>query len=203
MLASPRITLRALHAVAAMNDRRRYRRVRTAIAGRMLDARGMESRCDTLDVSAGGALLRIEGGAAPNGPVVLYLDRIGRITAEPVRSEGFGEVSAMRFTVGAAKRERVAESLTEIINQPLLEAEERRCALRKAGMGPAIVTPEEGPSFPAELAEISMVGAIVRIGDVKPPRLGSWVRIGMTWGKVARLIEGGFAVDFEPRAARA
>jgi hypothetical protein len=32
-----------------------------------------------------------------------------------------------------------------------------------------------------------------------PPLLGVWVRVGTVYGRVARLIEGGFAIDLEPR----
>jgi hypothetical protein len=33
------------------------------------------------------------------------------------------------------------------------------------------------------------------------PALGAWVKVGATYGQVARFIDGGFAVDFGPRNA--
>jgi hypothetical protein len=32
--------------------------------------------------------------------------------------------------------------------------------------------------------------------------LGGWVRVGQTYGRVARYLEDGFAVDFEARLLR-
>ena len=33
---------------------------------------------------------------------------------------------------------------------------------------------------------------------IVPPLIGAWARVGNIYGRVARPIEGGFAIDFEP-----
>ena len=63
----------------AQADRRRYRRVRVNLQGRLfVPADEREARCKVIDLSPGGAA--IECNVAPeNGtPVVLYVDGFGR-----------------------------------------------------------------------------------------------------------------------------
>lgn len=181
---------------ATAHDRRRHRRVPARLRGRLLDRAGREFDCQTVNVSVSGALVRVPGSGRPVGAAVLYLDLVGRVTAEPVREDG--SLQALVFTVSAAKRERIAEALTEAINPLALEADRR--APRYAGVDETVLaTPENGRSFPVTLLDVSLVGALVSAPGATLPSLGSWVRIGQTWGRVARYTEGGFALDFQPR----
>lgn len=192
----------ALRATQRAADRRRYRRMPVAIGARLL-ANGDEAPCRTLDFSCGGALVEALDWPQVGAPVVLYARDIGRVAGEVVRhvpERGFG----MRFEIGPYKRERLAEILTLKANPQADAAREidsvRRAAPRFAGDGQTVVVElEDGRSVPCEILDFSLFGVAVRTPSLRPP-LGAMVKIGATRGRVARFIEGGFAVDFGPRA---
>jgi len=188
---------------AQMNarERRRFRRVPIAVAGRMLDRAGREHDCRTADMSPGDARI-----AAPTLPgvgdhVVLYLDTIGRVSGQVARACGEGEV-AIIFDFTSHKRERLAEQLTLKMNKKLGLHEPFRPAARDDGARIRLQF-ETGDSYEGDVLDFSLAGLTVR-SRRPPPLIGVWVRVGNVYGRVARLIEGGFAVDFEqaPRLAR-
>ena len=82
-----------------------------------------------------------------------------------------------------------------------IDAEERRAPrLVEGGPTPlARIQPEDGEAFDAEVLDFSLAGTTLRTARQRPP-IGAWVRVGNTYGRVARYLEVGFAVDFEPRS---
>lgn len=191
-----------LRAAARAADRRRHRRVQLAMGARLLVG-GDEAPCRTLDLSCGGALVEVVDWPPIGDPVVLYARDLGRVAGEVVRhvpERGIG----MRFEIGPYKRERLAEILTLKAN-PQAQADgalegARRTAQRFAGEGQiAHVEMEDGRTLPCEILDFSLFGVAVRTEALRPP-LGAFVKIGATRGRVARFFEGGFAVDFGPRA---
>ena len=62
----------------------------------------------------------------------------------------------------------------------------------------ARIETELGDIIDGEILDFSIAGMTIRAPKASPP-LGSWVRIGGVYGRVARRIEDGFAVDFEPK----
>jgi hypothetical protein len=56
---------------------------------------------------------------------------------------------------------------------------------------------ETGESYDGEVLDFSLAGITIR-SQRPPPLIGVWVRVGAVYGRVARLIEGGFAIDFAP-----
>jgi hypothetical protein len=183
-----------LAAPAAGRERRRYRRVPVAVSGRLLDTLGREHDCRTADISRGVA--RTAASALPpiGERVVIYLDGFGRVSGKVARKCGEDEV-AIIFDFSAYKREKMAEQLTLAINRGLWEGEPVRPAIRNADQSVKLEF-ETGETFEGQVADFSLAGISIK-SKRPPPLIGVWVRVGNVYGRVARLIEGGFAIDFD------
>jgi hypothetical protein len=193
--AARRLTAAPLNA----RERRRFRRVPIAVSGRLLDAAGREHDCRTADISPGD--VRIAAPALPGvgERVVLYLDTIGRVSGRVARTCGEGEV-AIIFDFTAHKRERLAEQLTLRINKKLGLYEPFRPAARSDSHLIRLEF-ETGEAYDGEVLDFSLAGLTVRSRRA-PPLIGTWVRVGNVYGRVARLIDRGFAIDFEAPSIR-
>lgn len=181
-----------------LKERRRFRRMPIEVNGRMLDGAGRELDCRTADISPGDVRI-----AAPELPtvgdrVVLYLDGIGRVSGKVARKCGEGEV-AIIFDFTAHKRERLAEQLILKINSNLGIDEGIRAPIREGAKTVALQF-ETGEAYEGEVLDFSLAGMTIRTHR-PPPLIGVWVRVGAVYGRVARLIDGGFAIDFAPRKA--
>lgn len=180
-------------------ERRRFRRLPIVVGGRMLDSLGREHECRTADMSPGD--VRLIAPILPNvgERVVIYLDGFGRVTGNVARR---GETDvAVIFDFSAHKREKMAEALTYAINQAALHLEAPPRITVREGVHHTRVETETGEAYEGEVLDFSLTGMTLRTR--KPaPFIGDWVRVGGTYGRVARLIEGGFAIDFEPRSPR-
>ncbi len=197
---------RLVHARVGARERRRFRRAPLIVTGRMLDPLGREHDCRTADISPGDVRF-----AAPILPevghrVVLYLDGLGRVSGNVARRCGETEVAVI-FEQSSHKREKLAEALTFTMNKKLLGLSDSELALppgvKQLPTGPhriqtARVQFETGEILDGEVLDFSLAGMTIRSDKIAPP-LGSWVRVGNTYGRVARRIEGGFAIDFERR----
>lgn len=177
-----------------LRERRRFRRMPVEVNGRMLDTLGREYDCRTADISPGD--IRI---AAPILPpvgerVVLYLDGIGRVSGSVARKCGEGEV-AIIFDFSAHKREKLAEQLMLVVNKDLGVDEPVR-EIREGAQTVQLAF-ETGETYAGEVLDFSLAGITIR-SQRPPPLIGVWVRVGAVYGRVARLIEGGFAIDFAP-----
>ena len=178
-------------------ERRRFRRMPIVVGGRMLDTLGREYDCRTADMSPGD--VRIFAPVLPNvgERVVIYLDGFGRVSGNVAR-RGDGD-AAIIFDFSAHKREKMAEQLTLAVNRDIGVNEDVRPAMAETRQF-AKLEFENGEVHQGEILDFSLSGVTVR--TAKPaPFIGDWVRVGNIYGRVARLIEGGFAVDFEPRGA--
>jgi hypothetical protein len=178
-----------------LRERRRFRRMPIEVSGRMLDGLGREHDCRTADISPGD--IRIAAPILPQvgDRVVLYLEGIGRVTGNVARKCGEGEV-AIIFDFSAHKRERLAEQLTIFVNRDLGIDEPLR-EIRE-GAQTVSLSFETGEVYEGEVLDFSLAGITIR-SKRPPPLIGVWVRVGAVYGRVARIIEGGFAIDFEAR----
>ncbi len=176
-------------------ERRRFRRMPIVVGGRMLDTLGREHDCRTADMSPGD--VRILAPVIPNvgERVVIYLEGFGRVTGNIAR-RGDGE-AAVVFDFSAHKREKLAEQLTLAVNKNLGIDEQVRAPVND-GAQFARIEFESGEAYQGQILDFSLNGVTLR-STKPPPFIGEWVRVGNVYGRVARLIEGGFAVDFEPR----
>jgi hypothetical protein len=185
-------------------ERRRFRRMPMVVAGRMLDPAGREYDCRTADLSPGD--VRLVSATLPgiDDQVVLYLEGFGRLAGRVARRCGEGEV-AIIFDISTHKREKMAETLTWKVNGERLglvklqDVDPTPAAPAAAPINATRLETEFGETIDGEVLDFSLSGITLRTTSTMPP-LGSWVRIGGLYGRVARRTEGGFAVDFEPRA---
>jgi hypothetical protein len=157
---------------------------------------GMEQDCLTADISPGGARLRTPRPPLEGESLVLYLGPLGRVPAKVQRIEPEGTFG-VAFQVSGHKREKLAEQLTWMMNKGLFAHEERR-SVRHDGAGALAVTLDDGTSLICEVRDFSLVGCSVRTNRPRPA-VGAWVRVGQTYGRVARYLSDGFALDFQTR----
>ena len=194
--AATRLTTRRVNA----QERRRFRRLPIVVSGRMLGAGGQEHDCRTADMSPGD--VRIVTTTAPTigQQVVLYLDGFGRVSGKVARKCGEGEVAVI-FDFSAHKREKLAEQLTLAVNRDLGIEEPAHRTISRETARTVRVEHEAGDAYEGEVVDFSLTGVTIHTRRLAPP-IGAWVRIGGVYGRVARMVEGGFAVDFDPRAQR-
>jgi len=183
-------------AQVGLRERRRFRRMPIEVTGRLLDTAGREHDCRTADISPGDARI-VSDVLPPVGErVVIYLIGFGRVSGKIARKCGEGEMAVI-FDFSAHKREKMAEQLTLAVNKDLGIPEDARPALRE-GAQTVKLEFETGEAYVGEVVDFSLAGITIK-SKRPPPLIGVWVRVGTVYGRVSRLIEGGFAIDLEPR----
>ena len=174
-------------------ERRRHQRVKVSIMGRYMLADRREFPCQTLDMSPGGVALIAPVKANVNERVIVYLDHLGRLAGRVARHIENGFAIELANTV--AKRENLAEQLTWLANRHALRMPEDR---RHERITPRItrntVTMPDGSVISVKIIDISLSGAAVQ--SPTKVTIGANVILGQTPGKIVRLLEGGFAVEF-------
>jgi hypothetical protein len=177
----------------AKADRRRFKRVRVDLPGRLfMPAESREATCTIVDMSPGGAAVACDGELANDLQVVLYIDGFGRFEGHIVNrtSNGYG----VRFNCTALKRERVAEQLTLFANKSLVSDADLRRHDRTPAKGFTRFTRADGETVKCEVLDLSLSGVSLKT-NVRPP-IGEFVLIGQMAGRVARVHETGIAIEF-------
>lgn len=177
----------------ARAERRRFRRVRIDLPGRLFTpSDGQEARCSVIDLSPGGASITCEIMPEPGMPVILYADGFGRFEGHVARRDGMG--FAVQFACTPSKRERIAEQLTLFLNKALVDETVLRRHERSHQKGFAKFTRADGQVINCEVMDIS-VGGVSLKSEIKPP-IGEYVLIAQTAGRVARHHEHGIGIEF-------
>jgi hypothetical protein len=183
-------------------ERRRYRRVRLDLPGRVfLPEGGQEAHCHVADLSPGGATMACELQPEAGTQVVLYVDGFGRFEGQVVRR---GETGfAVRFSCTAMKRERVAEQLTLFLNRNLVDQGMIQRA-RSTHKGFAKFTRADGEIVQCEVSDISATHVSLKT-NIRPP-IGEVVLIAQMAGRVIRHHQDSidieyFGVEKTPEAA--
>jgi hypothetical protein len=179
----------------ALKERRRFRRVRVSIAGRLyIPATEEEAICTVEDISPGDASLLCELREEPKGRAVIYLDTLGRFEGPIVRTRRGAFI--MTFTCSLQKREKLADLLMLEMNRHLLsDAELRGYERVDAGAGSFThFLRSNGEQTRCEVMDLSLSGVSVR-SDIKPP-VGEHILIGHRAGRVARHHEAGIGIEF-------
>ena len=177
----------------AKAERRRFRRVRVDLSGRLFTpGDGKEARCTIINLSPGGAAIDCEIVPDHGIAVVLYVDAFGRFEGTVARREGHG--FGVSFVCTPAKRERTAEQLTLFLNKALVDETVLRRHERTHQKGFAKFTRADGQIVHCEVMDIS-VGGVSLKSDVSPP-LGEFVLIAGLAGRVARHHEHGIGIEF-------
>lgn len=181
-------------AARGAQERRRHRRVHLSVPGRGLAASTGEFTCTLVDVSPGGARIASKTPPRKAERVVLLFDGIGRMEGEVVRAGPAG--FAVRLTMSERKRDRLADAITWRFNMDRLGLNEDRTAPRKPGQGRAKVRLRDGVVIQANVVDVSITGAA--FACLERPRIGEPVTVGEMKGQVARWLDNGFAVQFDP-----
>ena len=160
-------TMKDAEAAKSGAERRRFRRVKVDIAGRLfIPADNREARCTISDLSPGGAAITCETIPEAGTSVVLYVDSFGRFEGTVVRCDngGFG----VAFVCTPSKRERTAEQLILFLNKTLVDDNVLRRHERSSQKGFAKFTRADGQVVNCEVMDIS-VGGVSLQTDIRPP----------------------------------
>ncbi len=180
-------------AAKAQSERRRYRRIRVDLPGRLfVPAEQREVRCKVVDMSPGGASVECEFSPPVDSQIVLYVDGFGRFECTIVRQDGYG--FGVRFASTPMKRERTAEQLILFLNKSLVDESDLRRHERAPQKGFARFTRADGQIVQCEVLDISISGTSLKT-DVRPP-IGEFVLIGQMAGRIARHHEEGIGIEF-------
>lgn len=174
-------------------EKRVHRRVDVALSGRYMLPNKQEYRCHTMDLSVSGiAIHGLEKGQLGDN-VIVYLDEIGRVEGTIVRhiDRGF----AIRFTPSPAKRERLLEKLTWLMNRDLIEGDEtRRFSRQRPPASDTKFFLPDGRSYPCKIIDMSISGASIEINII--PDVGAEITLGKMKARVIRHHDTGIAVEF-------
>jgi len=174
-------------------ERRRFRRVRVDLPGRLfIPSDSREARCTVTDLSPGGAAIACETIPDAGTPVVLYVDGFGRFEGAVARRDGYG--FGIAFVCTPSKRERTAEQLILFMNKSLVDDSVLRRHERSTQRGFAKFTRADGTITQCEVMDISVGGVSLKT-DVKPP-IGEFVLIARIAGRVARHHGDGIGIEF-------
>ena len=180
--------------VAKPFERRRYRRVKTSIAGRYMLASKQEYPCQTIDMSPGGLRVAAPVKGEVGERVVFYFEDFGRLEGVIVRHTGDG--FSVEMSLPPNKRERLADLLTWMVNREESDDEanrrHKRITPRQRNVDIVLAT---GLRIPAIIADVSVSG--VGLQSQELPELGARVDIGKRSGKVVRHFNGGLAIEFQ------
>jgi hypothetical protein len=177
----------------ARNERRRFRRVRVDLPGRLFTpADGKEAHCRICDLSPGGAAIACDMLPEPGTQVILYVDGFGRFEGQVMRMDdsSFG----VFFSCTALKRERTAEQLTLFLNKDIVDETVMRRHERTSQKGFAKFTRADGQIVQCEVMDISSSGVSLKT-DVRPT-IGEFVLIAQMAGRIARHHEQGIGIEF-------
>ena len=174
-------------------DRRRYRRVRIDLPGKLfVPSTSQEFACSVVDLSPGGASVSSEMLLPIDTPVVLYANTFGRFEGVVARHDG--PRLGLRFASTALKRERTAEQLTLFLNRNLLDDSELRRDDRTPTKGLTRFVRHDGQVVPCEVLDLSVSGISVKT-DLRPP-VGEFILIGQLAGRIARHHDNGIGIEF-------
>jgi PilZ domain len=172
-------------------ERRRFQRVRLDIGGRFMLADGQESACRVTDISPGGMAVAASICGETGERVVAYIDQLGRIEGVIVRQ--FPNGFALSISSTMHKRDKIAAQLTWLANRDILPEQRRHRRIKPRNPVARILLPS---GFHVDCSVIDMSQSGAGIASDQLPAIGALVTIGRTPGRVARHIEGGFAVEF-------
>ncbi len=192
-------------------DRRAVRRTVVAQAGEIPLAGRLENISLPARIFLPASETEIEGVVTeltPDGASIQVSDRLDISTELVLYVEGFDRFSCsvvriaqdhvrVRFYGSALKRERTAARIEAHLKG---ETPPQRPAPSHGLASQRIFIRQNGATAEFEVIDISLLGAALR-SRCRPP-IGEIITIGTTEGRVARYLDGGFAVEFIRPQAR-
>ena len=184
---------RILDVLPQADERRRFQRVRVNLLGRYMLADRREYPCQVQDMSPGGMALIAPVAGKAGERVVAYVDHLGRLEGTIVRVYPTG--FAMTIAATSRKRDKLAAQLTWLANRHILGLPEDRRHDRIVPRNPrATMVMPDGLSAVCRITDLSLSGAAASC-ETKPP-VGALIWLGKTQGRVVRVTDDGFAVEF-------
>jgi c-di-GMP-binding flagellar brake protein YcgR len=175
------------------HDRRRFQRVTVSLLGRFMLEDRREFPCQTVDMSPGSLAVTSAVTGKVGERVVVYVDQIGRIEGQIIRTQADG--FAMSISATVRKRDKIAAKLTWLANRHELNLpEDRRHDRISAKVSVITVALPDGRAYQARVVDISLSGAALAL-EVRPP-IGSPIMAGKVRARVVRHFEEGIAVEF-------
>ncbi|MEL8056793.1 MAG: PilZ domain-containing protein [Pseudomonadota bacterium] len=171
-------------------ERRRHQRVPLRLGGRFL-LDGDDYPLVSVNVSCGGGLFKAKSPPPQSTKVICYLDELGRIAGDVIRSNG--ESFAVVFNATDRKRDKLADQLMWILNKGRYGLQETRAAKRYAGGKQALVIRPNGQKLNCRVLDLSVTGAAFE-SEGPLPFIGERVQAGRLHGVVVRSQSGEFAI---------
>ena len=181
---------------AALSDsasNRKYERVLVALEGAIY-AGGIAQECQILDLSPGGARVRIGIPIPPHEELHLYIKGFGRFRAQVVRSNG-NEI-ALQFVVDNESVLGLLRGLSNYVKGLDTAQTKQRKEVRVPVSIAAVCRMADGAAVPCEIVDASMRSMSLRISE--RPRIGSVVTLGGSKVRVTRHHSQGIAVQCLP-----
>lgn len=180
-------------ALSGSASNRKYERVLVALEGAIYAA-GVAQECQILDLSPGGALLRLGTPLSSQEELYLYIKGFGRFRARVVRSSG-NEV-ALQFTVDNESMLGLLRGLSNYVKGLDTAQTKQRKEVRVPVSIAAVCRMADGAAVPCEIIDASMQSMSLRISE--RPRIGSLVTLGGSKVRVTRHHSQGIAVQCQP-----
>jgi hypothetical protein len=172
------------------DERRSWRRYSVPVKGRLFSVFCGALDCEVLDLSPGGARIQMTD-APPEGPVVLYIDRIGRIEAELFGRTG--EEVRLRFVCSEARRHDISQTLGQMIQNGVARMTRLR-RQNRISLSNFHFVRACGTLVSCDALDISLRGMSLRT-ETRPP-VGEFIMVGQSHLRVVRHHDQGIAVEF-------
>lgn len=175
-------------------ERRRFQRVDISLLGRYMLEDRREFPCQVIDISPGGVAIAASVRGRVGERVVAYFEQIGRIEGQIVRHTDRG--FAIAFNLPFAKREKIANQLTWLVNRDALGMQEdRRHERIVPNMRHSVLRIAGDREYVVRVIDVSISGAAIATNLTTAK--GARVILGKTPGRIVRNFNGGLAVSFE------
>jgi hypothetical protein len=174
-------------------DRSRFQRVHLSLLGRCMFPDRRECPCQLTEISPAEACFVSPLCSDVNSRVIAYIDTIGRLEGFIVERTDPGFI--MAISASQRKRDKLADTLTWLVNRHVLNlAEDRRHLRRTPKRSDATIVFADGTTHNVRVIDMSLAGAALAT-SLRPP-LGSPVRLGKLGARVIRHFEDGIGIEF-------
>ena len=174
-------------------EKRAYERISLSLKGQLFDPDDeSQTDCELINLSGGGAALKIECELAAGKHMVLYIEGFGRYEGTTVLNDNGTPV--LYFTIGEIKRKRLTEMLHQFVSRGLPEVPDlSHYASPPVFSGDEIVM-ENGERLPCDILDISLDEASLKTEG--RPSIGEIVTLGRSLGRVVRHHRHGIAIQY-------
>ena len=160
--------------------------------GRYMLSDRSEYRCTLIDVALGGIALSGPEAGSVGEPVVVYIDKLGRVQGNIVRYVDGGFAIALTSSDAAANK--LAERLDRLKILDDEDGKDRRGDVRVPSSDLASTSVLHLGSS-CEIIDLSILGAEIKV-DGQPPPIGAVLRLGKLSCRVVRHSGNGVGVEF-------